>query len=250
MQVRFAERGYAREKPGDRALQILKAGAAGDRERRSAADVVSLYDGARAAEIERRQAFSTPIDRAVDACLVQRGSGRTIIAGYPWFTDWGRDTLIAVRGLCITTNRLADARDILVEWAATVSEGMLPNRFPDRGAAPEFNSVDASLWYAIATHELLHAAKNDPATVAPASCCDEPSTRVSPGSQGWTRNRATHERPQRLLMPLEMMNIRPEWKPWMPLQADVMRKSIVPSPSTSPMPTASNPKVSPGVRQV
>ena len=88
----------------------------------------------------------------------QRGSGRTIVAGYPWFTDWGRDTFIAIRGLCLATGRLADARDILVEWAGAVSEGMLPNRFPDRGEAPEFNSVDASLWYVIAAHELLRAA--------------------------------------------------------------------------------------------
>jgi predicted glycogen debranching enzyme len=154
------------EKPGDRALWILKAGAATDRERRSAAEVASLYDRARAAEIERRQAFPTPIDRAVDAYLVQRGSGRTIIAGYPWFTDWGRDTFIAIRGLCIASNRLADARDILVEWADAVSEGMLPNRFPDGGDAPEFNSVDASLWYVIAAHELLLATRDDQATVA------------------------------------------------------------------------------------
>jgi predicted glycogen debranching enzyme len=156
------------EKPGERAVWILKTGAAGDRERRSAADVATLYDCARAAEIERRQAFPTPIDRAVDAYLVQRGSGRTIIAGYPWFTDWGRDTFIAIRGLCIATNRLADARDILVEWAGTVSQGMLPNRFPDRGEAPEFNSVDASLWYVIAADELLLAAKDEPAIVGPA----------------------------------------------------------------------------------
>ena len=155
------------EKPGDRAVWVLKAGAAGDRERRSAADVSSLYDRARASEMERREAFPTPVDRAVDAYLVQRGSGRTIIAGYPWFTDWGRDTFIAIRGLCIATKRLADARDILVEWSSAVSEGMLPNRFADRGEAPEFNSVDASLWYIIAVHELLLAAKDDAAAVAP-----------------------------------------------------------------------------------
>ena len=77
------------------------------------------------------------------------------MAGYPWFTDWGRDTFIAIRGLCLATGRLADARDILVEWAGAVSEGMLPNRFPDHGEAPEFNSVDASLWYVIAVHELI-----------------------------------------------------------------------------------------------
>ena len=94
---------------------------------------------------------------SADAYLVRRGAGRTIIAGYPWFTDWGRDTFIAVRGLCLATGRLGDARDILVEWAGAVSEGMLPNRFPDHGEAPEFNAVDASLWYVVAASELLSA---------------------------------------------------------------------------------------------
>jgi predicted glycogen debranching enzyme len=150
---------------GDRALWIVKAGAASDRERRSPVDVEAIYDRARAVETERREGFATPVDRAVDAYLVQRGSGRTIIAGYPWFTDWGRDTFIAVRGLCIATGRLAEARDILVEWAGAVSEGMLPNRFPDRGEAPEFNSVDASLWFIVAAHELMQAAKADAALI-------------------------------------------------------------------------------------
>ena len=66
-----------------------------------------------------------------------------------------------MRGLCLATGRLADARDILVEWAGAVSEGMLPNRFPDHGEAPEFNSVDASLWYVVAVHELLRLVPND-----------------------------------------------------------------------------------------
>src|SRR5262249_34867790 len=70
------------------------------------------------------------------------------------------DTFIALRGLCLATGRLADARDILVEWAGAVSEGMLPNRFSDRGEAPEFNSVDASLWYVIAVHELLELSRH------------------------------------------------------------------------------------------
>jgi predicted glycogen debranching enzyme len=67
----------------------------------------------------------------------------------------GRDTFIALRGLCLATGRLAEARDILLAWADTVSDGMLPNRFPDRGEQPEFNAVDASLWYVIAAYELL-----------------------------------------------------------------------------------------------
>jgi len=120
-----------------------------------------LASDARAAERRRREAFPTLLDRAADVYLVRRGAGRTIVAGYPWFTDWGRDTFIAVRGLCLATGRLADARDILVEWAGAVSEGMLPNRFPDHGEAPEFNSVDASLWYVVAVHELLQLVPND-----------------------------------------------------------------------------------------
>ena len=69
------------------------------------------------------------------------------------FTDWGRDTFISMRGLCLSTGRLDDARSILTNWAGQVSEAMLPNRFPDDGQAPEFNSVDASLWFIIAVHD-------------------------------------------------------------------------------------------------
>jgi predicted glycogen debranching enzyme len=118
-------------------------------------EVTQYVIEARTMERRRRDALGTSLDRAADAYLVRRGSGRTIVAGYPWFTDWGRDTFIAIRGLCLATGRLADARDILVEWAGAVSEGMLPNRFPDRGEMPEFNAVDASLWYVVAVYELL-----------------------------------------------------------------------------------------------
>ena len=110
-------------------------------------------------EQKRRAAFTSPRLRAADAYLVERGAGQTIIAGYPWFGDWGRDTFIAMRGLCLATGRLRAARDILTAWAPLVSEGMLPNRFPDHGEAPEYNSVDAALWYIIAVHEFLAAAK-------------------------------------------------------------------------------------------
>ncbi len=85
----------------------------------------------RSSESRRRASLGDRLDRAADAYLVRRGSGRTIVAGYPWFTDWGRDTFIALRGLCLATGRLEDAEGILLEWAGTVSEGMLPNFFPD-----------------------------------------------------------------------------------------------------------------------
>jgi predicted glycogen debranching enzyme len=111
----------------------------------------------RATERQRRQQFPSRLHRAADAYFVRRGEGKTIVAGYPWFTDWGRDAFIALRGLCLATGRLEEARAILLEWASAVSEGMLPNRFPDRGEAPEFNAVDAALWYIIAVHDFLEA---------------------------------------------------------------------------------------------
>jgi predicted glycogen debranching enzyme len=109
-----------------------------------------------AAERERRAALPPP-RLAADAYLAERGTGRTLIAGFPWFTDWGRDTFIAMRGLMLGTSRLTEAAEILLAWCDTVSDGMLPNRFPDAGAAPEYNAVDASLWFVIAAHELLDA---------------------------------------------------------------------------------------------
>jgi predicted glycogen debranching enzyme len=134
----------------DRAIWLMSAGD-GD----AARDTVGAFNQIIVTERNRRSAFRRAIDRAVDAYIVRRGHGKTIVAGYPWFTDWGRDTFIAIRGLCLASGRLIDARDILVEWAGAVSEGMLPNRFPDDGEVPEFNSVDASLWFVIAAAELL-----------------------------------------------------------------------------------------------
>jgi predicted glycogen debranching enzyme len=106
-------------------------------------------------ERARRAAFASPLHRAADAYIVERGTGKTIVAGYPWFSDWGRDTFIALRGLCLAGGRLEDARDILLEWTDYVSEGMLPNYFPEAGQSAEYNSVDASLWFVVAAHELL-----------------------------------------------------------------------------------------------
>ncbi len=96
-------------------------------------------------------------DVAADAYLATRADGHTLLAGFPWFTDWGRDTFIAMRGLLIGRSRLQEAAEILLAWAGHVSEGMLPNRFPDSGGAPEYNAVDASLWFVVAAHELVEA---------------------------------------------------------------------------------------------
>ena len=81
---------------------------------------------------------------------------KTILAGYPWFSDWGRDTMVALPGLCLATGRPWLARNILRTFARFVSEGMLPNTFPRAGEAPQYNSVDASLWYFEAIREYFH----------------------------------------------------------------------------------------------
>ena len=100
---------------------------------------------------------------AADQFVVARGNatthgaGTTVIAGYPWFGDWGRDTMIALPGLTLATGRVADAASILRTFAIHVSEGMLPNRFPDGGEAPVYNTVDATLWYFHAIDAYLQA---------------------------------------------------------------------------------------------
>jgi predicted glycogen debranching enzyme len=118
-------------------------------------DAVTRAGMLAAQEQTRRQAFAGETARAADTYLVERGAGRTLLAGFPWFTDWGRDTFIAMRGLMIATGRLAEAEAILLGWAGVVSEGMMPNRFPDDGGEPEYNSVDASLWFIVAVYDYL-----------------------------------------------------------------------------------------------
>ena len=99
---------------------------------------------------------------AADQFIVQRPTpddpdGCSVIAGYPWFSDWGRDTMIALPGLTLDTGRPQIAASILRTYAGYVSEGMVPNRFPDEGEIPEYNTVDASLWYVEAIRKYLAA---------------------------------------------------------------------------------------------
>ncbi|HEU4531200.1 MAG TPA: amylo-alpha-1,6-glucosidase [Steroidobacteraceae bacterium] len=95
---------------------------------------------------------SSAVNDATRAPATARAHGTTVIAGYPWFGDWGRDTMIALPGLTLTTRRFAEAAAILRTFAGHVSQGMLPNRFPDAGEPPEYNTVDATLWYFHAIH--------------------------------------------------------------------------------------------------
>ncbi len=117
-------------------------------------------------ETSRRKALS-PLKLAASQYIVCRDGRDTIIAGYPWFTDWGRDTFISLRGLCLASGEMEIAKKILLAWSETVSEGMLPNRFPDGDHSPEYNSVDASLWFVIAVYEFLSLSSQQPGLVSP-----------------------------------------------------------------------------------
>jgi predicted glycogen debranching enzyme len=117
-------------------------------------------------EVERREriapaappakdAFATLLTAAADQFIVARGDQNSVIAGYPWFGDWGRDTMISLPGLTLVTGRYDEARNILRAFARSMDRGMLPNRFPDAGETPEYNTVDATLWMFHAVYEFL-----------------------------------------------------------------------------------------------
>jgi predicted glycogen debranching enzyme len=111
----------------------------------------------RQSEIKRRQVavqssplkdeFAQTLTAASDQYIVARGDKKTVIAGYHWFSDWGRDTMISLPGLSLPTGRHDVARSILSTFSRHVDQGMLPNRFPDAGETPEYNTVDATLWF-------------------------------------------------------------------------------------------------------
>jgi predicted glycogen debranching enzyme len=84
---------------------------------------------------------------AADQFVATRDDGQTVIAGYHWFSDWGRDTMIALPGLTLTTGRFDVSRRILLAFARHLDQGLIPNRFPDAGEAPEYNTVDGTLWF-------------------------------------------------------------------------------------------------------
>jgi predicted glycogen debranching enzyme len=107
---------------------------------------------ARAESAQRATGVDDPLaeslSRASSDFIVSRGTDqKTVIAGFPWFGDWGRDTFISLPGLCLVTGRFAEARGILQTFAKFVDRGMIPNRFPDYGEAPAYDTADATLWY-------------------------------------------------------------------------------------------------------
>jgi predicted glycogen debranching enzyme len=101
--------------------------------------------------------FANTLVIASDQFLAYRSSTqlKTVLAGLPWFTDWGRDTMIAFTGLTLTTKRFEEAREILKTFSEYIHHGMVPNMFPDDGQEPLYNTVDASLWYFYAVDQYL-----------------------------------------------------------------------------------------------
>ncbi len=128
---------------------------------------VSEADPYRKAELERRGILNgntaqpeanqivNTLTSAADQFIVARERCKTVIAGYHWFSDWGRDTMIALPGLTLATGHPEIAKSILAEFANHVDQGMLPNRFPDAGETPEYNTVDATLWFFESVRSLL-----------------------------------------------------------------------------------------------
>jgi predicted glycogen debranching enzyme len=98
--------------------------------------------------------------QAAAGYLSDRRTQKTVIAGYPWFTDWGRDTFLALPGLCLVTGRHDVACQVIGAFAEHVSQGMIPNRFPDAGETPEYNTIDASLWFVHAVGRYLDYTKD------------------------------------------------------------------------------------------
>jgi predicted glycogen debranching enzyme len=130
-------------------------------------DVVALAKGERKKRAGIRAAAPTT-DRlanklwcAVEAYLSARGSRKTVIAGYPWFTDWGRDTFISLPGLFLVTGRWETAWHTIESFAAHTSQGMIPNRFADSGNLPEYNAIDASLWFIHAIERYVFYSKDE-----------------------------------------------------------------------------------------
>lgn len=129
-----------------------EAAAIEERERMRRRNVTTNDDVASTGE---DAAYVQSLVAAADQFLVRRGEGlSSVIAGYHWFTDWGRDTMISLGGLAFTRKKFDTAREILLAFASHMREGVIPNRFPDADEEPEYNNVDGTLWFVNAVGEL------------------------------------------------------------------------------------------------
>ncbi|MGI9174044.1 MAG: amylo-alpha-1,6-glucosidase [Rhodothermales bacterium] len=154
-------------RPGDALTVVLSAEPSPDLDGEAVLARRRAYEVNLAAQsgLDRAPAAVRHLALAADQFIVQRPTpeapdGCSVIAGYPWFGDWGRDTMIALPGLCLATGRPDVAARVLRTFARFVDQGMVPNRFPDTGETPEYNTADATLWYVEAVRA-YHAATGD-----------------------------------------------------------------------------------------
>ncbi len=137
----------------------------------SAAKTATTISGTRSPTVEKLTRAAA--DFIVDRRTPDGEPGTTIIAGYPWFADWGRDTMISLPGLLLSTGRFEQAKQVLTLFAQYVSDGMIPNRFDDYTNEPEYNTVDASLWFIHVCYEYFNLTKdNDTFTGQLKPACD------------------------------------------------------------------------------
>ena len=127
------------------------------------------YESIVEGELKRRQKLYNGDDITMqrlsigcDHFVVDRQStqSKTVIAGYPWFTDWGRDTMIALPGLTLSTERFEDAKDIIKTFIKYEKDGLIPNMFPDDNVEPMYNTIDGTLWLFIAVYEYINQTKD------------------------------------------------------------------------------------------
>ena len=107
--------------------------------------------------VARPEPYST---HAPSMTLKLMPNRKTVIAGYPWFTDWGRDSMISLPGLLLNTGRYSEARGLLKAFASYTNKGLIPNRFPDSGEVPEYNTADATLWMFLALNAYTSATQD------------------------------------------------------------------------------------------
>ena len=112
------------------------------------ASIESAHDVTSEPASSKRTTIVQRLEAAADKFVVETKNRSTIMAGYPWFSDWGRDTMISLPGLCLSTGRIEMARQILRDYASQMEHGLIPNRFVERGEKADYNTVDATLWFA------------------------------------------------------------------------------------------------------
>ncbi len=140
--------------------ELAYALAPGDKAVLVAATPVAVPAVERPAPEPRTVRLTPMLQQAASKFVVKPPERTSMIAGYPWFTDWGRDTMISLPGILIHTGRLQDARDLLLDYAGSIQDGLIPNRFTESGGA-DYNTADASLWFVNAVYKTLEAEWNE-----------------------------------------------------------------------------------------